>query len=69
MSPACPCCGSIAVVKLDRRAACTNPRCADNGIIKPAHLFRQEAIRVPPQDPRRVAVAGGRRVMPVLFED
>jgi hypothetical protein len=72
MLPTCPCCGSVAVKRRDasaRAAACMNPRCPDNGVIKPVHVFRTDAMPQPPRDPRKVALAsGGTRCLPVMYE-
>jgi hypothetical protein len=68
MTPTCPCCGSVAVVRNGRMAACMNPRCADNGTLKRVQVFRQVIVHVAP-DPRKVALAsGGSRILPVLYE-
>jgi hypothetical protein len=67
MTPVCPCCGSVAVVRNGRMAACMNPRCADNGTLKRVTVFRQEIVHV--DGPPKVALgAGGSRILPVLYE-
>jgi hypothetical protein len=66
---ACPCCGSIAVNRRGKAAACMNPRCPDNGNIKPVQVFRQDVARVA-LDERKVAVGGGSRwVVPAFYDE
>jgi hypothetical protein len=58
----------VAVARRGKSAACTNPRCADNGVIRPAHLFDSERVTVRPDRhelARRVVLdGGGVRIMP-----
>jgi hypothetical protein len=58
MAPVCPSCGSVAVVRNGKSAACMNPRCRDNGSIKPVQVFRQELAHVLP-DPRKLSLGSG----------
>ena len=69
MTPTCPTCGSVAIERSGKVAACMNPRCRDNGTLKRIQTFQPDFVSVP-HDPRRVwLISGGCHIRPVYYED